>query len=71
MDGLRGPGVWSSHADSTLPALGTVGVVAAFLSLLPLVVWEALVARRLLELARTSDDTVVHRRRQRQSAVSE
>lgn len=54
-----------------LPGLGTVGVDAAFLSLLPLVVWEALVAWRLLELARISDDAAVHRRRQRQSAVSE
>lgn len=53
-----------------LPALGLVGVVAAFLSLLPLVVWEALVAWRLLQLARSSDAAVVHHGSQRQSAVS-
>jgi Domain of unknown function (DUF4386) len=37
-----------------LPALGTVGLVMAFLSLVPLVAWESLIAWRLLHLARGS-----------------
>jgi Domain of unknown function (DUF4386) len=37
-----------------LPALGTVGLLAAFLSLVPLVAWESLLAWRLLHLARGS-----------------
>lgn len=37
---------------SPLPALGTVGLVASLLSLLPLVAWESLLAWRLLHLAR-------------------
>ena len=38
-----------------LPALGTVGVVASYLSLLPMIVFEVLIAWRLLHLARPRD----------------
>ena len=37
------------------PTIGTVGLVAAFLYLVPLVVWSILVARRLLLLGREHD----------------
>ena len=34
------------------PTVGTIGVYISLLSLLPLVIWYILVARRLLQLAR-------------------